>query len=48
MLSGLIANFQFELSDKDIGRNNTGIVYSSVGKGSVKPEMPLKVSVIRS
>ena len=47
-LSVLIANFQFELSDEDIEWNSTGIVYSSAGKGSIKPEIPLKVSVIRS
>ena len=46
-LSVLIANFNFELSDKEIVWNNAGVAYPSVGKESSKPEMPLKVSVIR-
>ncbi|TBU47494.1 cytochrome P450 [Dichomitus squalens] len=48
VLSVLVANFNFELSDKEIVWNNAGVAYPTVGKESSKPEMPLKVSVIRS
>ena len=45
MLSVLLANFKFELTDKDIVWNHAGVAFPTVGK-SGKPEMPLKVSAI--
>ena len=41
----LLANFKFELTDKDIVWNHAGVAFPTVGK-SGKPEMPLKVSAI--
>ncbi|RDX41898.1 cytochrome P450 [Lentinus brumalis] len=45
VLSVLLANFKFELTDKEIVWNHAGVAFPSVGK-SRKPEMPLKVSAI--
>ncbi|KAH9923757.1 cytochrome P450 [Epithele typhae] len=47
VLAVLLANFRFELSDKDIVWNSAGVMYPTVGPVSKKPEMPLKVSVFR-
>ncbi|KAM5535780.1 hypothetical protein V8D89_010594 [Ganoderma adspersum] len=44
----LIANFTFEPCGKDIVWNHAGVAYPSVGRESKTPEMPLKVSAIRS
>ena len=44
----LVANFTFEPSGKDIVWNHAGVAYPSVGRESKTPEMPLKVSAIRS
>lgn len=46
MLSVLLANFKFELTDKPIVWNNAGVAYPTVGKESKKPEMPLKLTAI--
>ena len=43
ILSTLIANFTFELSDKPIFWNVSAITFPSAGKDSEKPEMWLKV-----
>ncbi|KAI0631058.1 cytochrome P450 [Trametes polyzona] len=43
MLSELLANFAFELSDKPIVWNLNGITYPTVGAQSTKPEMWMKV-----
>ena len=48
VLAVLIANFTFGLGSKEIVWNNAGVAYPTVGKESKIPEMPLKVSVIRS
>ena len=48
VLAVLIANFTFEPSGKDIVWNNAGVAYPSVGRESKTPQMPLKVSAIRS
>ncbi|RPD55386.1 cytochrome P450 [Lentinus tigrinus ALCF2SS1-7] len=47
VLSVLLTNFKFELTDKDIVWNHAGVAFPSVGK-SRKPEMPLKISAIRN
>ena len=47
VLSLLLSNFKFDLSDKPIVWNNAGVAYPTVGRDSRKPEMPLKVSVIK-
>ena len=48
VLAVLVANFMFELGSKEIVWNNAGVAYPTVGKESKTPEMPLKVSAIRS
>ncbi|KAI0806598.1 cytochrome P450 [Fomes fomentarius] len=47
MLSVLLANFKFELTDKPIVWNNAGVAYPTIGKESKKPEMPLKLTAIK-
>ncbi|KAI8972821.1 cytochrome P450 [Trametes punicea] len=44
LLSLLLSNFTFELSDKPIVWNISGIRYPTVGPNGQKPELPLKVS----
>lgn len=44
-MSVLLANFKFELTDKEIVWNDAGVAFPTVGK-SRKPQLPLKVSVI--
>ncbi|KAI0739058.1 cytochrome P450 [Daedaleopsis nitida] len=48
ILSTLLANFTFGLSDKPIFWNVSAITFPSVGKESEKPEMWLKVAKIQS
>ncbi|OSD01429.1 cytochrome P450 [Trametes coccinea BRFM310] len=43
VLASLLMNFTFELSDKPIHWNISAITFPSTGKGSMKPEMWLKV-----
>ncbi|CCM06147.1 uncharacterized protein FIBRA_09620 [Fibroporia radiculosa] len=43
VLSVLLANFTFELTDKPIVWNAAGVRYPTVGSVSNKPQMPLKV-----
>ncbi|KAI8976691.1 cytochrome P450 [Trametes punicea] len=44
VLSSLLANFIFELSEKPIHWNVSAITFPSAGKGSLKPEMWLRVA----
>lgn len=46
MLALLLANFSFELSDKPIAWNISGIRFPTVGVNGKKPELPLKVSLL--
>ncbi|KAI1787726.1 cytochrome P450 [Ganoderma leucocontextum] len=46
VLAVLVANFSFELGDKEIVWNHAGVAYPSVGRESKTPEMPLRVSAI--
>lgn len=48
VLATLLPAFKFELSDKPIFWNAAGITYPSAGDYSTKPEMPLKVTMIRA
>ena len=43
----LIAEFVFELSDKPIVWNISGIRFPTVGAHGTKPELPLKVSLYK-
>ena len=43
-----MSTFKFELSDKQIYWNLAGIVYPSVKKESSDPEMPMKVTLLKS
>ncbi|KAI0631049.1 cytochrome P450 [Trametes polyzona] len=47
VLSALIANFTFELSEKPVVWNFTGVSYPSVGTDSMKPELWLKIRKVR-
>ncbi|KAI0669335.1 cytochrome P450 [Trametes maxima] len=44
VLSVLLRNFKFELTEKTIFWNHAGVMYPTVGKTSRKPEMPLIVT----
>ena len=46
-MSALLANFEFELSDKPIVWNISGIRFPTVGVNGKKPELPLKVSLYK-
>ncbi|EIW54984.1 cytochrome P450 [Trametes versicolor FP-101664 SS1] len=46
VLALLLANFSFELSDKPIAWNISGIRFPTVGVNGKKPELPLKVSLL--
>ncbi|EPS92689.1 hypothetical protein FOMPIDRAFT_1137457, partial [Fomitopsis schrenkii] len=48
VLSVLVSNFTFELSDKPIEWNVSAVMYPTVGKESNKPELPLKVGLYKS
>ena len=45
VLSLLISHFTFEMSDKHIVWNISGIRFPTVGVNGTKPELPLKVSL---
>ena len=45
MLALLLSHFVFELSDKPIVWNISGIRFPTVGIDGAKPELPLKVSL---
>ncbi|KAI0367643.1 cytochrome P450 [Pilatotrama ljubarskyi] len=47
VLSNLLANFTFELSEKPIHWHMSGITFPSAGKDSLKPEMWLRVGPYR-
>ncbi|KAI0355907.1 cytochrome P450 [Trametes cingulata] len=47
ILSLLLSNFAFELSDKPIAWNISGIRFPTVGVNSKSPALPLKVSLLR-
>ena len=47
VLSLLISKFNFELSDKHIVWNISGIRFPTVGVDGTKPELPLKVSLYK-
>ena len=47
MLALLLSHFVFELSDKPIVWNISGIRFPTVGVDGAKPELPLKVSLYR-
>ncbi|KAI1784540.1 cytochrome P450 [Ganoderma leucocontextum] len=47
VLSLMISNFVFELSDKPIAWNISGIRFPTVGVDGSKPELPLKVSLYK-
>ncbi|KAI0648488.1 cytochrome P450 [Trametes meyenii] len=47
VLATIIPAFKFELSDKPIDWNPAGVVYPSVSEGNSKPEMPLKVTLLK-
>lgn len=47
VLSLLISKFTFELSDKPIVWNISGIRFPTVGVDGTKPELPLKVSLYK-
>ena len=47
VLSLLVSNFVFELSDKPIAWNISGIRFPTVGVDGTKPELPLTVSLYR-
>lgn len=47
VLSLLVSNFVFELSDKPIAWNISGIRFPTVGVDGSKPELPLKVSLYK-
>ncbi|TBU46705.1 cytochrome P450 [Dichomitus squalens] len=47
VLSLLVSTFVFEVSDKPIAWNISGIRFPTVGVDGAKPELPLKVSVYR-
>ncbi|KAI0828713.1 cytochrome P450 [Trametes gibbosa] len=48
VLSLLLANFSFSLSDKPIAWNISGIRFPTVGVDGKKPELPLKVTLLRA
>ena len=43
----LVSKFTFELSDKPIVWNISGIRFPTVGVNGKKPELPLKVSLYK-
>lgn len=47
VLSLLISKFTFEMSDKPIVWNISGIRFPTVGVDGTKPELPLKVSLYK-
>ena len=47
ILALLVSHFVFELSDKEIVWNISGIRFPTVGKDGAKPELPLNVSFYR-
>ncbi|OBZ67938.1 hypothetical protein A0H81_12339 [Grifola frondosa] len=47
VLSLLLSNFTFELSDKPIVWNVAGVRYPTMGKDGRKPQMLLKVGLIK-
>ncbi|KAI0657156.1 cytochrome P450 [Cubamyces menziesii] len=48
VLATLLPAFKFELTDKPIFWNAAGITYPSVGDYSTKPELPLRVTMIKA
>ncbi|KAI0631279.1 cytochrome P450 [Trametes polyzona] len=46
VLALLLSNFSFELSDKPIAWNISGIRFPTVGVNGQKPELPLKVTLL--
>ena len=46
VLSVLMANFKFSLSNQDIFWNLAGVYYPTVGPSSTQPALPLKVEKI--
>ena len=44
----LLSTFKFELSDKNIYWNLASVVYHSTVKEASKPEMPMKVTLLKS
>ncbi|PCH40533.1 cytochrome P450 [Wolfiporia cocos MD-104 SS10] len=48
VLSVLLANFTFELTDKPIEWNVAGVWYPTVGKESNTPQLPLKVGLYKN
>ncbi|KAI0761522.1 cytochrome P450 [Trametes elegans] len=44
ILSVLLSNFGFELTEKPICWNHAGVMYPTAGKESRRPEMPMRVS----
>ena len=47
-LAVLLAHFKFESGKDEIVWNHAGVAYPTVGNDSLKPEMPLKASVMRT
>ena len=47
VLSVLVSNFTFELSNKPIAWNVGGVMYPTAGKESARPELPLKVGLYK-
>lgn len=47
VLSVLVSTFTFELPDKPIEWNVAGVWYPTVGKGSNKPQLPLRVRIYK-
>ncbi|KAL6306612.1 hypothetical protein BKA93DRAFT_824125 [Sparassis latifolia] len=48
VLSALLPKFTFELTHKPIVWNMAGVRYPTVGRESIKPEMPLKVGLLEA
>ena len=47
MLAILLSTYSFELSDKPVAWNLSPVVYPTMGEDSPKPELRLKVKLLK-